>query len=159
MQSNRKKYQYLVLPLNPANQQKDWKKKSWKKKAQARRESIEKVDQFRSRQRMSGQKQAMETALQRKKNAVFVMTGRQRSFKTVHVLCCEVEQMWLLWPLDLPSVLFECWGGETLLSVPIVKIIEKKWIKIQSCLSLSAAVQYFFIYNYHFKNIILIKIL
>lgn len=47
------------------------KKKSRKKKAQARRESIEKVDQFRSCQRMSGQKQAMETALQRKKNAVF----------------------------------------------------------------------------------------
>lgn len=72
MQSNRKKYQYLVLPLNPSNQQKDWKKKSRKKKkAQARRESIEKVDQFRSCQRMSGQKQAIETALQRKKNAVF----------------------------------------------------------------------------------------
>lgn len=93
MQSNRKKYQYLVLPLNPANQQKDWEKNHGKRRPKHVGKPIEKVDQFRSCQRMSGQKQAMETALQRKKNAVFVMTGRQRSFKTVHVLCCEMEQM------------------------------------------------------------------
>lgn len=93
MQSNRKKVPVSSAAAESSKPAKRLKKKSWKKKAQARRESIEKVDQFRSCQRMSGQKQAMETALQRKKNAVFVMTGRQRSYKTVHVLCCEMEQM------------------------------------------------------------------
>lgn len=131
MQSNRKKYQYLVLPLNPANQQKDWKKIMEKEGP-----STSGINRKGGPIPLLSEDEWPETSdgdsIAEEEKCCFCHDWQTKELQnsTCVVLWSGANVTSVTIGLTFSIVLlFECWGGETLLSVPIVKIIEKKMNK------------------------------
>lgn len=132
MQSNRKKYQYLVLPLNPANQQKDWEKKIMEKEGP----STSGINRKGGPIPLLSEDEWPETSdgdsIAEEEKCCFCHDWQTKELQnsTCVVLWSGANVTSVTIGLTFSIVLlFECWGGETLLSVPIVKIIEKKMNK------------------------------